>query len=158
MMEDLETKDFRSSIVSSEEFCEKYTRLIRLLRLGSIKKWMLEQAEKRGIRVHTTPPAYTSQECPECDFIDHNNRKTQEDFECISCGFKDEADFVSPINIKNRFSSNVLREKLHNTDSYGRLSPKKISRDRLREILSSSCSYSTVKVGLIQTNYIPKNI
>jgi putative transposase len=137
MMEDLDNKDFRSSLVSSEEFKEKYTRLIRLLRLGNIKKWMLEQAEKRGMRVHTTPAPYTSQECPECNFIDHNNRKTQEEFECLECKFKDEADFVSPINIENRFSSNVLREKLHQTDDYGRLSPKKISREKLKEFLSS---------------------
>ena len=137
MMEDLDTKDFRSCIASSAEFKEKYTRLIRLLRLGNIKKWMLEQAEKRGIRVHTTPAPYTSQECPECHFIDQNNRKTQEHFECVGCGFKDEADFVSPINIKNRFSSNVLREKLHQIDDYGRLSPKKIHREKLKEFLSS---------------------
>ena len=137
MMEDLDTKDFRASIVSSEEFKEKYTRLIRLLRLGNIKKWMTEQAEKRGMRVHTTPPPYTSQECPPCHNIDRNNRKTQENFECVECGFKDEADFVSPVNILNRFSSNVLREKLHKKDDYGRLSPKKISREKLKEFLSS---------------------
>lgn len=148
MMEDLDTKDFRSAIASSEEFKEKYTRLIRLLRLGSIKKWMLEQAEKRGMRVHTTPAPYTSQECPDCHFIDHNNRKTQEDFECVSCKHADEADFVSVDNIGNRFHSDVLREKLHQIDDYGRLSPKKISREKLKEFLSSFYSPPT-KVGLI---------
>ena len=98
---------------------------------------MFEQSEKRGIRVHTTPAPYTSQECPKCHNVDDNNRKTQENFECTECGFKDEADFVSPINIKNRFLSNVLREKLHKIDNHGRLSPKKISREKLKECLSS---------------------
>jgi putative transposase len=143
VMEDLETKDFRASIVSSEEFKEKYTRLIRLLRLGNIKKWMLEQAEKRGIKVHTTPAAYTSQECPRCHFVDHNNRKTQEEFKCISCGHSDNADFVSPENIRNRFFSNVLKERLHTIDDYGRLTARKIGREKLKEILSSFCLLQT---------------
>ena len=137
VMEDLTTKDFRSSFVSSAEFGERYTRLIRLLRLGNIKKWMIEQGENRGIRVHITPAPYTSQECTECHFIDHNNRPTQEEFKCISCGFEGEADFVSPKNILTRFTSNVLSEKLHTKDDYGRLLPRKFGREKLKEILSS---------------------
>ncbi len=145
ILEDFNNNTFISSMISSEEFKEKYTRLIRLLRLGNIKKWMTEQAEKIGIRVHLTNPAYTSQECPKCHNIDSNNRPTQEKFKCTDCGHTDIADFVSPTNIKNRIHSNVLREKLHKSDNYGRFSPKKISREKLKESLSSfSTSFSKV--------------
>ncbi len=142
VLEDFNNNSFKSSLVESTEFKEKYTRLIRLLRLGNIKKWMLEQGEKRGIRVHTTPAPYTSQECPECHNIDANNRKTQEEFKCTSCEHAGNADFISPKNIKNRFLSNVLKEKFHKVDAYGRLSPKKISREKLKETLSSFCTSS----------------
>lgn len=146
VLEDFNNNTFKASLVENAEFKEKYTRLIRLLRLGNIKKWMTEQAEKRGIRVHLTNPAYTSQECPKCHNIDSNNRPTQEKFKCTECKHTDIADFVSPTNIKNRFHSNVLREKLHKSDNYGRFSPKKISREKLKESLSSfSTSFSKVK-------------
>lgn len=146
VLEDFNNNTFKASLVENAEFKEKYTRLIRLLRLGNIKKWMTEQAENRGIRVHLTNPAYTSQECPKCHNIDSNNRPTQEKFKCTECEHTDIADFVSPINIKNRFHSNVLREKLHKSDNYGRFSPKKISREKLKESLSSfSTSFSKVK-------------
>jgi transposase len=142
VMEDFDNNSFKSMSTTNMEFDEKYTRLIRLLRLGNIKKWMKEQAEKKGIRVHFTPAPYTSQQCPNpnCGHIDHANRPTQEKFKCTECGHEDVADFVSPINIKNRFVSNVLREKLHKTDDFGRLIPIKMSRERLKGILSSFSS------------------
>lgn len=147
VLEDFNNNSFKESLIESAEFKEKYTRLIRLLRLGNIKKWTTEQAEKRGIRVHLTNPAYTSQECPECHNVDSNNRQTQEEFKCTECGHTDNADFVSAININNRFLSNVLREKFHKLDNYGRLTPKKISREKLKESLSSFC-ISLSKVSL----------
>lgn len=44
----------------------KYSRLLRLPPLSHLKDWIGSQAEKRGMRMHRTNPAYTSQECPEC--------------------------------------------------------------------------------------------
>lgn len=140
VMEDFDNNTFKSSIISSVEFKEKYTRLIRLLRLGNIKKWMLEQGEKRGIRVHITQAPYSSQECPKCHYIDHLNRQSQEEFECISCNHKDNADFISPQNLKNRFLSDVLKTKLHTLDDFGRMIPKIVGREKLKEILSSFSS------------------
>lgn len=59
VLEDLEL--FNGSYVKNIEFEVKYSRLVRLLRLNSIKSWMKQQAEKRGIRVHLTPSYYSSQ-------------------------------------------------------------------------------------------------
>jgi len=44
-------------------------------------------------------PAGTSQECPECRSKHKDNRKTQESFLCISCGFTANADLIGAINI-----------------------------------------------------------
>ena len=74
MLEDLEL--FNSSYSKNIEFGVKYSRLVRLLRLDSVKDWMKQQSEKKGIRVHLTPSYYSSQQCPKCGLIDKENRET----------------------------------------------------------------------------------
>ena len=44
-------------------------------------------------------PARTSQECPACHYTHKDNRKTQDDFTCISCGFSINADLAGSINV-----------------------------------------------------------
>lgn len=46
------------------------------------------------------PPQNTSRTCPVCGLISKENRKTQSLFRCVSCGLKENADFVGAINIK----------------------------------------------------------
>jgi putative transposase len=60
----------------------------------------LEYKEKwKGGDVVAVPPQYTSQTCPLCGFVSSENRKTQEKFNCVSCGFKGNADVVAATNI-----------------------------------------------------------
>ena len=44
--------------------------------------------------------------------IEDENRPNQETFECIECGYKDNADFNAAKNIRNRVLVTVLRESL----------------------------------------------
>jgi putative transposase len=44
-------------------------------------------------------PQYSSQECPACHHIAKASRKTQAQFECVSCNYKNHADFVGAINV-----------------------------------------------------------
>ncbi len=53
----------------------------------------------RGGYLVAVPPHHTSQTCPECGQISRDNRKTQADFACIVCGYKENADLVGAINI-----------------------------------------------------------
>lgn len=46
------------------------------------------------------PPQYTSQTCPCCGHVSRDNRRTQAKFECVDCGFAENADVVGAINIK----------------------------------------------------------
>ena len=48
------------------------------------------------------PPENTSRTCPSCDHVSKDNRKTQAQFECVSCKYKNNADVVGAINILER--------------------------------------------------------
>jgi predicted RNA-binding Zn-ribbon protein involved in translation (DUF1610 family) len=113
---------------------QKYSRVLRMLRLSAVKNWMYSIGEKLGIRVHTTDAAFSSQECPECHHVARANRPKQEVFDCVSCGFEGDADHVAGVNLNNR-SSSELRTVLHTTDKYGRCSPRPIRRSMLKALL-----------------------
>ena len=44
-------------------------------------------------------PAYTSQKCSKCGHTVKENRKTQSLFECVKCGYTENADFQATLNI-----------------------------------------------------------
>ena len=48
------------------------------------------------------PPQYTSQECPKCAHTEANNRKTQDTFSCLRCGYTNPFNFVAATNILRR--------------------------------------------------------
>lgn len=45
------------------------------------------------------PPQNTSRTCPCCGHVSANNRPTQSRFECVECGFEENADVVGAINV-----------------------------------------------------------
>ena len=56
----------------------------------------------RGGEVLAVPAHHTSQTCPECQHVSPENRTSQARFQCVRCGFKENADRVGAINIKAR--------------------------------------------------------
>jgi putative transposase len=58
--------------------------------------------EWNGGRLLAVPPENTSRECPNCDHISEHNRKTQSQFECVCCRYKNHADVVGALNILER--------------------------------------------------------
>lgn len=67
----------------------------------------LEQIGKlEGFRLIKVNPAYSSQECPVCGFIDEMNRQGML-FLCKQCGYRENADVVGAINLVGR----VIREQ-----------------------------------------------
>ena len=48
------------------------------------------------------PPQNTSRTCPSCGHTAKENRRTQSEFECVDCGYTENADVVGAINILNR--------------------------------------------------------
>lgn len=61
---------------------------------------------------------------------------TWEEFKCIECGYENNADINAAINIKQRVSSTVLRDKLLKQTKIGNGSfkPKVLKRDKVKEI------------------------
>ena len=53
----------------------------------------------QGNQVHKINPRYTSQQCNECGYTEKDNRLSQSDFQCKSCGHKTNADLNAAKNI-----------------------------------------------------------
>ena len=52
-----------------------------------------------GGHLIAVPPQNTSRTCPICGHVSKDNRQTQARFECMECGFEENADVVGAINI-----------------------------------------------------------
>ena len=126
-----------SSTFAKDENNLNYNRRLKLLHLGSLKDEFEHIARKYGIAVSLVQSFYTSQTCPHCGCIDKENRKDQEHFECIECGYKANADLNASINIRNRVAEAVLRRELLKKDSKNSsaYAPKFNSKEKTKEVL-----------------------
>lgn len=69
---------------------------------GAFRSQLEYKMEWNGGILLAVPPQNTSRTCPRCKFISQENRKTQAQFECTGCGYKNHADVVGAINILER--------------------------------------------------------
>ena len=99
--------------INNKEFNINIRRLMSILHIVDIKNMAERIGKKYGITIYLTNAEYTSQQCSKCGYIHKNNRKTQEKFKCIHCGYEENADLNASVNIKNRISVDVLRDSLH---------------------------------------------
>ena len=114
-----------------------YNRKVKFLGLSSLKQEVEHIARKYDIAVSTVQASYTSKMCPICGCIDDDNRPNQETFECIECGYNNNADFNAAINIRNRVCETVLRNALLKRLGNGVFEPKKLKREKVKEVLLS---------------------
>ena len=114
-----------------------YNRKVKFLGLSSLKQEVEHIARKYDIAVSTVQASYTSKMCPMCGCIEDENRSSQEIFECIECGYKDNADFNAAKNIRNRVLVTVLRETLLKHLDNGAFEPRKLKCERVKEVLLS---------------------
>lgn len=70
------------------------------------------KAAEAGIAVIKVKPRYTSQRCSKCGYIDKENRQTQEHFECLKCGFKENADYNASQNLAIPKIDEIIDESL----------------------------------------------
>lgn len=73
-----------------------------------ISEFLTYKSVKLGKAVFTIHASYTSQECASCGHTHPDNRKSQDRFNCVSCGHADNADHNASIVIKNRAIKLVL--------------------------------------------------
>jgi putative transposase len=70
-----------------------------------------------GGHLIAVPPQNTSRTCPCCGYVSADNRPTQARFECVECGFEDNADVVGAINILSRGMQMLRDEGQDTTDA-----------------------------------------
>ena len=137
VMEDLENSFGRCYVKDKDNEDINYNRKVKFLKLSSLKQEVEHIARKYNIAVSTVQASYTSKMCPKCGCIEDENRPTQEIFECIECGHKDNADFNAAKNIRNRVLVTVLRDTLLKQLDNGAFEPKKLKREKVKEVLLS---------------------
>ena len=137
VMEDLDNSFGKCYVkdVSNENI--NYNRKVKFLGLSSLKQEVEHIARKYDIAVSTVHSSYTSKMCPVCGCIDDGNRPTQEHFECVECGHKDNADFNAAKNIRNRVLVTVLRESLLKQLDNGAFEPRSFNREKVKDELLS---------------------
>lgn len=69
---------------------------------GEFRRQLEYKAVWAGAMVVAVPPHHTSQTCPACGHVSADNRITQSRFECMSCGYDNNADVVGAINVLER--------------------------------------------------------
>jgi IS605 OrfB family transposase len=137
VMEDLNNGFSKCYIKDGDNSDINYNRKVNFLGLSSLKQEIEHIARKYDIAVSTVHASYTSKMCPICGCIEDENRPNQETFECIECGYKDNADFNAAINIRNRVGVTVLRDMLLKQLDNGAYEPKKLKREKVKETLLS---------------------
>ncbi len=81
---------------------KKMSRLVSYWMRSSLKERFEFLALVEGFHHKQVNPAYTSQMCPTCLFV-HKNNRMGDTFQCLNCGYRDDADRVAAINLVARY-------------------------------------------------------
>ena len=93
----VEALDFRHS-----ELSKRLNAIMRNCGRSLIKAKLTDFEDRLGIKITEVNPAYSSQSCACCGYVDKRNRTRQKDFRCLWCGHKTHADLNAASNIKAR--------------------------------------------------------
>ncbi len=95
----------------NSELSPQLNRLLNRFGMKIIKQKLQDFEERFGVEIIYVNPAYTSQTCSNCGYIDKRNRKTQEKFQCLICGRKINADVNASRNIGVRSSNPMIHKR-----------------------------------------------
>jgi len=95
----VEKLDFRGQNLS-----RRMNRLLSRFGKRIVREKLKSLQELYGIEVIETNPAYSSQECSGCGYVDKKNRKSTQEFECQACGKRVNAQVNSAQNLLRRRS------------------------------------------------------
>ena len=137
VMEDLDNGFGKCYVGDKDNEDINYNRKVKFLGLSSLKNEVKHIARKYGIALSTVQASYTSKMCPVCGCIEEENRPEQETFCCVECGHSANADFNAAVNIKNRVGEAVLRNGLLKLLDNGAYEPRKLKREKVKEVLLS---------------------
>lgn len=105
-IEDLKVRNMSKSAAGSVEAPGKQVRAKSGLNKaildqgwGEFRRQLDYKLAWRGGHLIAVPPRNTSRTCPACGHISADNRQTQARFECVECGYENNADVVGAINV-----------------------------------------------------------
>ena len=108
-IEDLQVSKMSSSAAGTREQPGKRVRQKSRLNRNILDQgWSLFRSQLEykmgwsGGMLLVVPPHNTSRICPRCAHVSKDNRKTQAQFECVDCKYKNHADIVGAMNILER--------------------------------------------------------
>lgn len=108
-VEDLQVKNMSKTAAGTKEQPGKQVRQKSNLNRGILDQgWGMFRSqleyklEWNGGMLLAVAPENTSRTCPNCEHISEYNRKTQSQFECVNCGYKNNADVVGAMNVLER--------------------------------------------------------
>ena len=99
------TEDLRHtfSYDKSKQMNRKLSSWLR----GKIQDRIAFKALAEGFRHEQVNPAYGSQSCPYCEFVDHRNR-IKDHFQCLHCGHEDLSDRIAALNYARRYGDREI--------------------------------------------------
>lgn len=132
-----------------------------LIRIGrkQIKNKLNEISQEYGIQVIKLNPAYSSQACSKCGYIDRGNRKSQSDFECKLCGNKLNADVNASRNLMERFHKKMHLYRKEQTLSWQvRKFLENLSTERYKCLWSKARSLLVSNIYLANHSFLTRGI
>lgn len=134
-IEDLQVSNMSKSASGTKEkpgknVCQKsgLNRSILDQGWGMFRSQLAYKLEWNGGMLLAVPPQYSSQECPACHHIAKENRKTQGQFECKSCNYKNHADVVGAINALERGHRLLARGEMVHLGRSMKQEPSEVSQ------------------------------
>lgn len=88
----------------SPELSRRMNRLVSNFGGRYLKEKLQRLQELYGIQVVEANPAYTSQECARCGYVDPRNRQDTQTFRCLACGHRGNAQVNAAKNLLRRSS------------------------------------------------------
>jgi putative transposase len=108
-IEDLRVRNLSKSAKGTVEANGKNVRAKSALNRSILDQGWFEFRRQLEYKVNwsggylvVVPPQNTSRTCPVCTCVSRENRRTQAHFECVDCGYSNNADVVGAINILAR--------------------------------------------------------
>lgn len=118
VMEDVNLRELKGVKLTSNKNHKglNFNHIKDAIHINDLKNSVQRIAERKGLQFSLVNARYTSQTCPKCVHIHEDNRRTQEDFVCQSCGFTANADHVAALNIALRMAISALKKKFQYFD------------------------------------------
>jgi len=75
---------------------------------NEIGRALNQMLDERGLHYRSVQPTYSSQQCSQCGFTFPMNRRSQDKFVCLWCGYEANADENAASNLAERFGDEEL--------------------------------------------------